>query len=173
MEFCMKYGDTNFIGLVNAEKYKAFVDEDWEFEQLLQHFREEMKDSNILVFQMTTEGIEHSWTIEVLVGATIANIDCYRRSEGYITVTEGKLFLVDYDCLTMSAQFKDEKIPDENCEKYLIELNNGVYKVEIIQFYNVDQGEHIGSEKVNMLINFIEVRELGVNPDKLFWCSYI
>ncbi|PZD97251.1 hypothetical protein DNH61_02500 [Paenibacillus sambharensis] len=73
----------------------------------------------------------------------------------------------------MSAQFRDEKVPDKNCENYLIELNNGLYKVEIIQNYDVDQGKHIGSDKVNMLINFLEVRELGANPDKLFWCSYM
>lgn len=60
MRFCMKFGDTNFIGVVNAERYKSFVDEDWEFEMLLQHFTNEMKNGNILVFQMTEEGIEHS-----------------------------------------------------------------------------------------------------------------
>lgn len=43
MQFCMKYGDTNFIGVVNADQYKSFVDEDWELEMLIQHFNDEMK----------------------------------------------------------------------------------------------------------------------------------
>lgn len=44
MEFCLNRGDTNFIALVNADKYKTFVDEDWEFEPLLQHFSDEMEE---------------------------------------------------------------------------------------------------------------------------------
>ncbi len=43
MKFCMEFGDTNFIGLVNAWQYKSFVDEDWELDGLLQHFSPEMK----------------------------------------------------------------------------------------------------------------------------------
>lgn len=38
MQFYMDSGDTNFIGVVNAEQYKSFVDEDWELDSLLQHF---------------------------------------------------------------------------------------------------------------------------------------
>lgn len=34
MKFCMEFGDTNFIGLVNAWQYKSFVDEDWELDGL-------------------------------------------------------------------------------------------------------------------------------------------
>jgi hypothetical protein len=60
MKYCMEFGDTNFIGVVNAEKYKSFVHEDWELKMLLQHFANEMKVGNILVLQMTEEGIEHS-----------------------------------------------------------------------------------------------------------------
>lgn len=68
MKFCMKFGDTNFIGVANAEKYKSFVDEDWELNQLLQHFANEMKEGNIIVLQMTEKGIEHSWNVEVKIG---------------------------------------------------------------------------------------------------------
>ena len=51
----MNFGDTNFIGLANAAKYKSFVDEDWELDSLLQHFGDEMNQGHILVFQMTDE----------------------------------------------------------------------------------------------------------------------
>lgn len=173
MEFCLNRGDTNFIALVNADKYKTFVDEDWEFEPLLQHFSDEMAKGNTLVFQMTDEGIEHSWTIEVKFEATLSDLECYRRTEGYIEVTDNKLYIIDYDCLTMAAQFKDCSIPDKNCANNRIELKNGSYKVEIVQYYNADNGEHIGDDKINMLMNFMEISDVGVNADKVIWCSYI
>lgn len=43
MRFCMSFGDTNFIGVANADKYKSFVDEDWELDSLLPHFGDEIK----------------------------------------------------------------------------------------------------------------------------------
>ncbi len=43
MRFCMSFGDTNFIGVANANKYKSFVDEDWELDSLLPHFGDEIK----------------------------------------------------------------------------------------------------------------------------------
>lgn len=61
----MEFDDTSFIGLINAEKYKSFVDENWELDSLFQHFSNEMQKGNILVFQMTEEGIEHSWNVKV------------------------------------------------------------------------------------------------------------
>jgi hypothetical protein len=173
MQFSLNRGDTNFIGLVNADQYKSFVDEDWELESLLQHFTDEMKDGNILVFQMTEEGIVHSWTIEVMFEATLNDLECYRRTEGFIEVTDNKLYIVDYDCLTMAAQFEDEVIPDDNCANHRIELKNGLYKVEIAQFYNADKNHYTGNDTVNMIMNFKEVTDLGVNADQVIWCSYV
>ncbi|WP_251035464.1 hypothetical protein [Paenibacillus sp. ISL-20] len=49
MKFCLPLGDTNFIPLVNADKCKTFVDEDWEFESLFKHFSDEMEEGKILV----------------------------------------------------------------------------------------------------------------------------
>ena len=66
MRLKMEYGDTNFIGMVNAEQYQGFVSEDWELDGLLQHFADETQAGRILVMQMTDEGMEHSWQVEVL-----------------------------------------------------------------------------------------------------------
>lgn len=88
---------------------------------------------------MTEEGIEHSWTIEVKFEATLNDLECYRRTEGYIEITDNKLYIVDYDCLTMDAQFSDNKIPGENCANNRIELKNGMYMVEIVQILKLMQ----------------------------------
>ncbi|WP_338128714.1 hypothetical protein [Aneurinibacillus migulanus] len=168
----MKYGDTNFIGVVNAERYKSFVDGDWELEMLLKHFTNEMKDGNILVFQMTEEGIEHSWNVEVKIGTEVIEQKCFRKAESYIKVTENQLYLVDYDCLTMAVQFESDKVPDKNCSNYKIDIENGVYKVDIFQFYNVDKDEYVGTNEQDILLNFIKVSDFQKTADNVLWCSF-
>lgn len=172
MKFCMQYDDTNFIGIVNVIKYNSFVHEDWNLNMLLKHVANEMKAGNILVCQMTEEGIEHPWNIEVNIGSILTEQKCFRKSVGYIKVTENQLYLVDYTCLTMAAQFEDEKMPDENCLNYKIDIETGIYKVDIIQFYNVDKDEYIGNSESDILLNFTKTSEFQQPLDKVIWCSF-
>lgn len=171
MEFHMKSGDTNFIGIANPNTYRSFVDEDWELEGLLRHFGDEMKDGHLLVCQMTEEGIEHSWKVDVRVDGESPAGPYLRRAEGFLEVTEGSLYLVDYDCLTMAAQFEDEEIPDRNCSQSRIELENGRYRVEIVQFYDVDQDKRIGTEECDLIIHFTP-SDSAVPAERVFWCTY-
>ncbi|WP_405131707.1 hypothetical protein MHB43_08270 [Paenibacillus sp. FSL H8-0317] len=173
MGFRMEYGDTNFIALVNADQYKTYVSEDGELDMLLNHFVQEMQIGNILVLQMTNEGVEHSWTTEFTFENNIDVESCYRRAKGYIQVTDNQLYLVDYTCLTMAAQFEDCIVPDDNCARYRIELQNGTYQVEIIQYYNPDIGEYVGIKEAELIMDFKKVTELGKNEDKVIWCSYM
>lgn len=172
MNFCMEFDDTSFIGLINAEKYKSFVDENWELDSLFQHFSNEMQKRNILVFQMTEEGIEHSWNVKVKIGKEVAIEQYFRKAVGYIRVTANQLYVADYSCLTMAAQFKDKRVPDENCSNYKIDIEEGNYKVNIIQFYNADKDEHIGEDKNDILLNFIKISDFQATAGDVFWCSY-
>lgn len=171
MHYCV-WGDTNFIGVVNTNKYKSFVDEDWDFNMLRRHFKQEINQGNLLIFQMTQEGIERDWNIEVTINALIYEQECFRKSEGYITVTDGKLCLVEYTCLTMAAQFKEDKVPDENCSNYVINIESGIYKVDVIQFYDVDKDKYIGHIDKDMLLNFTRVSEFNQSDGDIIWCSY-
>lgn len=168
----MNFGDTNFIGLANAAKYKSFVDEDWELDRLIQHFGDEMKKGHILVFQMTEEGIEHSWKVDVRIATAEIAHKCFRKAVGYIEVTENQLYLVDYDCLTMAAQFEDEKVPDQNCANYEIKIENGIYKVEVFQYFNVDKDEYVGTNETDILLNLIKVSASEPVVESVFWCTY-
>src|SRR5690625_2952067 len=98
---------------------------------------------------MTEEGIEHTWK-----------------------VTENRLYLVDYDCLTMAVQFEDEKVPDQNCTRYKKEIENGFYKVEVFQYYDVDNDKYIGTNETDILLHFIKVPVIKPNVEKDFWCIY-
>lgn len=168
----MKFGDTNFIGVANPEKYNGFVDEDWKLDTLTHHFAKEMKKGNILVFQMTEEGIEHSWDVTVNIGTEEINPTCFRREIGYLSVSNNHLYLVDYDCLTMAAQFEDERVPDKNCSNYKIDIPNGNYEVEVIQYYDVDQNKYVGTNQTDLLLNFIQTSNFQPTDTNVFWYTY-
>ncbi|MEH7014738.1 hypothetical protein V7087_28715 [Neobacillus niacini] len=168
----MNFGDTNFVAVANADTYKSFVDEDWELDILLQHFGKEMKRGHILVFQMTEKGIQYSWRVDVRVGTEEIADKCFRKAIGYIEVTENQLYLLDYDCLTMAAQFEVNKVPDQNCSKYKIGMKNGFYRVEVVQYYNVDKDEYVGASETDILLNFIKVSDIEPIAESVFWCTY-
>ncbi|HLS35154.1 MAG TPA: hypothetical protein VK061_02835 [Bacillota bacterium] len=121
---------------------------------------------------MTEEGIEHTWKVTVEVGTGELADKFYRKVIGYIEVTENRLYLVDYDCLTMAAQFEDEKVPDQNCSRYKREIENGFYKVEVFQYYDVDHDKYIGKNETDILLHFIKVPVIKPNVEKVFWCIY-
>lgn len=80
--------------------------------------------------------------------------------------------MVDYACLTMAAQFTTEKVPNDNCSKYKINIENGVYKVDIIQFYNADKCEYICMDKIDILFNFTKAPYFERIVDKVLWCTF-
>lgn len=84
MQFYMDFDDTNFIALVDATKYKSFVDEDCKLDMLLHHFSNEMNIGNILVCQMTEGGIEHSWQMDTNFGLELKEQKYYRKAKATI-----------------------------------------------------------------------------------------
>lgn len=172
MKYKMKSGDTTFIGIANADTYMSFVDVDWSLNQLLKHFGEETKNANIMVFQMSVNGIEHSWKVKVTVNQENKVKGSYRKAQGYIRVTNKELYLVDYDCLTMAAQFNHRKVPDQNCSNYRISIQNGIYQVNVYQFYDVDSNSRTGSRLKDMLIEFHEVKDISSSMDTVYWCNF-
>ncbi|UNK17171.1 hypothetical protein MNQ98_22210 [Paenibacillus sp. N3/727] len=164
-------GDTNFMGIVNADRYTSFVDSDWDLDMLRQHVAEEMKKGNVIVWQLTSEGVEVDWRVNVGIGQDPETDGGYRESESYICVTNNELHIVNYDCLTMSAQFQDHLLPDEDCKIWRIQLDNGIYKVRIIQFYNVDQNEHLGKTDVDLRIEFQTAAEFKSLHNDFIWAD--
>ena len=58
-----------------------------------------------------------------------------------ITVTNGQLFLTNYEDLTMAAQFSDEKIPAKHNAELFIELDNGEYEITVRQLSDPENYE--------------------------------
>ncbi|NLW46673.1 MAG: hypothetical protein GXY86_04985 [Firmicutes bacterium] len=44
-----------------------------------------MNQGNIIVLQMTNEGIEHSWKVEVQIGVKPREQECFRKARGYMS----------------------------------------------------------------------------------------
>ena len=173
-KFCMNYGDTNFIAIVNPNTYSSFIREDWDLKtHLLPHFAKRMQEGNIIVIQPTGKGVEYSWNIDVKIGTDIDEGRFYRKAESGIKVTNNELYLVDYDCLTMAAQFNDERVPDGNCSQYRIDIKNGIYKVTVIQYYNVDENKYFSDDGKEFVIFFHETSTFNQIQSGVIWnCIY-
>src|SRR6478735_1648595 len=97
--------DSGFIAIANSDEYISFVDNDWELYQLLDHFVKEMNKDTLIIW---STGMENDWTIDILDKPS--NKKPFREFNKSISVTEGQLFLTNYEDLTMAAQFDDERI---------------------------------------------------------------
>lgn len=140
-------GDTNFLCLVNNDQYASFINDNWDLEKdIIPHIAKQQKLGNILMYQMSQEGLEDDWEIRYYFEKETPQ-EYIRRSQNYIKVTNNKLYVIDYTCLTMAAQFPDELIPNKECEPYCIELENGHYRINAYLYKNVDTDEKIGHEE--------------------------
>ena len=72
-----------------------------------------------------------SYVIRVKAGFTAG--DGFRAIFGAIRVTDGALYIVSYDALTMAAQFDDEVLPAKHEKALRVDLPNGVYRIRVVQ----------------------------------------
>lgn len=156
------------ISLINAETYQTFVDEDWELEQLKEHFTEQMKQNALLVWQTNNFG-GGNWKIKVTT--TKSNKLAHSEFISSIEVTTEELYLADYTDLTMAAQFEDNKIPAEEHEHQKIELENGYYLVKVKRLF--DPEEEINEEHIAFEIVLTKTSKMKSDPIKeIFWATF-
>ena len=128
--------DSGFLAIVNADRFDSFIDEQWELPQLLNRFIEEMNKRHLIIW---ATGSENEWIVEFLDRST--NKNAFREFTKTITVTNGQLFLTNYEDLTMAAQFSDEKIPAKHNAELFIELANGEYEITVRQLSDPENYE--------------------------------
>ncbi|MGG1518664.1 hypothetical protein ABE504_24810 [Paenibacillus oryzisoli] len=56
-----------------------------------------------------------------------------------IEVTDGRLCLINYESLTMGAQFPDVSLPEAHLQDCVFELSNGLYTCRTVQMNNVEE----------------------------------
>lgn len=156
--------DSGFLAIVNSDTYKSFVDEDWQLNQLMEHFVDEMNNKNIIFW---ATGNQSNWTISFL--SKPDNKKYIREFISTINVTDGKLYLTNYDDLTMSAQFEDTKIPAEHNSDLVIKLENGLYNLTIRQLFNPEDYDYEPDEKINFEIVIQKTEKETEKIDKIYW----
>lgn len=120
--------DSGFLGIVNAGAYEAFVAEDWEFSQIEERIISEGKLGHLLFW---ATGSENMWPVTVTDEPISKNE--FRSFKGRIRVTSGVLHLVNFEALTMAAQFENETLPPSHLESENVALENGVYEATVRQ----------------------------------------
>lgn len=156
--------DSGFLAIVNSDTYKSFVDEDWQLNQLMKHFVDEMNNKNIIFW---ATGNQSNWTVSLVDKSESKK--AFREFTSTINVTDGKLYLTNYDDLTMSAQFEDTKIPAEHNSDLIIKLENGLYNLTIRQLFDPEDYNYEADAKVNFEIVMQKTEKETNKIDKVYW----
>lgn len=129
--------DSGFMGLVNVDKYRPFIKEDWNFSDLRERIIQEMNLCNLLFWSTGQEGL---WNVRITNQKT--DDKPFRTTQGLIKVTSEKLFLTNYEDLSMAAQYEDEKLPQKHNSDLGLLLENGNYNVTISQLFDPENLIH-------------------------------
>lgn len=162
--------DASFLGLINTDLYESFIDEDWEFEDIQVRIIRECQKGHLLFWGTS---VPNFWTVRICNQAS-AQKD-FQSFKGKIKVSNSKLHLINYDSITLAAQFEDEQLPDSDLEALHVTLENGIYNVTVRQLLNPEQDliedEVLGFEIV--LQKSTESASFPLNPFKdLIWSNY-
>lgn len=130
--------DSGFLGVVDPDAYATFVSENWTLEQLFGHFRSEMSKRTLLLWGT---GMENTWHVEVTDSANSSRLSGFRRTSGPIRVTRGRLLPVNYETLTMAAQFAHVSLPEPYLADLLVDVPSGDYACEITQLDEPDTSD--------------------------------
>jgi hypothetical protein len=157
--------DSGFLGLVNANLYKPFVSEDWELSQLFNHFIYEMNDDHLILWASGSENVS-----KVNFVNKRSEIKSYREFCKTIKVTNGKIFLTNYEDLTMAAQYADEKIPAKNKGDLYIDLDNGRYEFQVRQLFDPEDYNYEPKGQINFeIVVQADLNKKIQKVDKVFW----
>ena len=137
--------DDGFIALVNSANYQGFVGDEWQFEQLMSHFVNQMNAGNIVIWQTSDDG-GGNWLVSIQEQPS--DTQAFRQFEQVINVTTGELFLTNYSDLTMAAQFADSFVPAAHNSDLKIDLENGWYNLTVRQSFDPGNFEMESDEDI-------------------------
>ena len=125
-----------------------------------------MNNDNLILW---STGSANVWTVNFVnkPSETKSFREFYRTLE----VTNGKIFLTNYEDLTMAAQYQDEKIPAKHNADLSIDLDNGRHEFQIRQFFDPEDENYEPEGKVNFEI-VMQKNTTSKKPhqvDKVFW----
>lgn len=120
----LRVDEDGFVALVAPDAYSGFVDEDWELEDLLARFVEQMNREVLFIAYPGPD--DANAALELSPQALSAT---RRQATGVVTVGEDGLWLTDYTQLTMAAQFADESALSRYAQRLPVEP--GRYRITL------------------------------------------
>ena len=101
--------DFGFLAIVVPANYGTFVDRNWRFDQLIDHFRQQMAQRSLLIWGT---GLEGFW--KVYVRTEQSSVRGSREVSGPLRVIGGCVLVTNYESLTMVAAYDDERLPQSH-----------------------------------------------------------
>lgn len=156
--------DSGFLAIVNPPAYSSFVNENWELAELINHFIAEMNNHHLIIWGT---GCTNEWN--VCLTSSRSGEKPFREFTQAIKVTNGRLYLTNYEDLTMAAQFSDMPVPASHSSDLFIELENGYYDLTICQMFDPDDFNYEAGQYVNFNI-IIQKSEKPTAPvERISW----
>ncbi|MHB0937440.1 MAG: hypothetical protein ACYDCO_01005 [Armatimonadota bacterium] len=119
--------DNGFLALVAPDRYQHFVDENWDYDQIMAHFRQQMRQRAMLLWGT---GREDMWQVEVRTRPGIV-LPPYRKVTGGIIAAQGHLCVASYTDLTMAAVERNRNFLDMVPKDQVITVPPGNYRCHI------------------------------------------
>jgi len=128
--------DTGMLALVDPIAYQGFINRNWTYDQIVERFREAMTLKQLLIWETGFEGI---WRVRI----SDDNDRSRQATQGFRSITgpiqtSGTLYLVNYETLSMVAQFDDERIDSPDKLRFCLTVKPDIYQVTIVQMFNPD-----------------------------------
>ena len=125
---CEITDDTGFLAIFDPDAYVSFVKEDWSYEELETHFKDQMALRRLLIW---ATGREDTWRIRVQF--EMCEVKGFREIIVPIVSADGRLCLTNYENLSMGAQFADIILPQQTDFDLTLSVVPGAYVCRVIQ----------------------------------------
>ena len=159
------------MGLVNPDRYPAYLHPDTDFEALLRQVQQYSQRGSILLWGTS---LPNHWTVRASdqPSATPAQ----RSLQGIMEVTQGALYLVNYQHLLDAAQYDDEPLDAPRRKAYQMTIPNGWYQITVRQLFDVEQDvvpdEFLGFELVFQSLKTAPSQPLNADWTPVPWSVY-
>ncbi|MDO5693826.1 MAG: hypothetical protein Q4G70_15340 [Pseudomonadota bacterium] len=162
-------GDGSHLAIIDTARYEGFVGNWDENDRLRKHLIAQAKKESIIAWG---SGFETDWVIAVRAG--MSKQQGHREFQSVISTSSGNLHLVNYDSLTMAAQFHDYRLPDQETKSYGFRVSPGRYKLRIVQLVNPDTNwwETLGKDDPAFLIEYEPAQESDLPLQTIPWASF-
>jgi hypothetical protein len=158
--------DSGFLAIVVPASYRTFVNRKWRFDQLIDHFRQQMAQWSLLIWGT---GLENDWRVDVRTEQSSAR--GFREVSGPLRVAGGCVLVTNYDSLTMVAQYEDQRLPQKHEQDQVVSLADGDYCCRIVQIFDPGQADCAEGDGPDFVVELSRPKVLPAYWSEVPWFS--